>query len=452
MNETPLQAPVVVWFRKDLRLEDNPALVAATQTGRPVLPLYVLDSDHPEACPSGAASAVWLHHSLKNLSESLSGNLVLRKGASEDILQDIVRTTGAQAVFWNRARHPSGMEIDDRIARIIRTARVRVETFQSASLYEPESVTKPDGTPYRIFAPFYKTCLRLGEPPEPLSAPVVLPLYAERTSESLDSLGLLPKIRWDRDLVAHWTIGERGAQADLQAFLEVGLTRYATDRDRPDKPYVSRLSPRLAHGELSPRQVWHAVRVSAHLTRDHRGVESFLRELLWREFSSALLWHFPDLPDKPLRPEFADFPWTDNPDFLERWQKGTTGIPIVDAGMRQLWQTGWMHNRVRMLTASFLAKHLLVDWRHGERWFRDCLVDADIASNAANWQWVAGCGTDAAPYFRIFNPLLQARKFDPEGAYVRRYGPESSSEPIVDLSENRKAALDAYKTRINKYT
>ncbi len=420
--------PVIVWFRNDLRLSDHPALAAASALGQPIVPVYILDEHSPGTWAAGGAARWWLHHSLSALKSSFikSGlDLLLLRGPAGLVLHRLVRETGAQAVFWNRLYEPWAMQRDRQIKHSLRTAGVMVRSFNASLLFEPTSIRTRDGEPYRVFTPFWRACLAAPELPAPLALP---DLSASRGfplpfGERLEDWRLLPTApNWAGGLQAAWQPGEAGAQARLQAFLADGLNRYGSARHRPDQAGTSRLSPHLHWGEISPRQVWHAAKTQPN-------AEAFLRQLGWREFSYHLLSAFPSLPEEPLDPRFQTFPWAENAEALACWQRGRTGYPIVDAGMRELWQTGWMHNRVRMICASFLVKDLLMPWQHGERWFWDTLVDADLANNAAGWQWVAGCGADAAPYFRIFNPVLQGEKFDPDGDYVRKFVPELAKLP-----------------------
>lgn len=414
------QRIVIHWFRQDLRLGDNPALVQAARAGR-VLPVYILDDESAGGNAMGGASRWWLHHSLSALNRSLGGKLNIYCGNAEVLLPEIARRHSAGAVFWNRCYEPWRMRRDARIKEALKGHGVGAESFNGSLLWEPWEIQKNDGTPYRVFTPFYrKGCLNAPSPREPLPKPAQLKALADPAVHGLESLGLLPRIRWDRQLEPHWKIGEEGARERLYAFLDEGIAHYKEGRNFPARPFVSRLSPHLHFGEISPNQAWHAARARG----DGANIDHFCSELGWREFSHHLLYQFPDLPRKNLQPRFDHFPWREDAEALGRWQRGLTGYPIIDAGMRELWQTGYMHNRVRMIAASFLVKNLLIDWRHGERWFWDCLVDADLANNAASWQWVAGCGADAAPYFRIFNPVGQGGKFDPEGAYTRHFVPE----------------------------
>lgn len=456
-----MTTPVIVWFRHDLRVADHPALAAAAASGQPVLPLYIHDDETPGIWRAGGASRWWLHHSLASLSRELGrlgAPLVIRAGAAADVLPALVRETGAQAVYWNRGYEPYAVARDTALKAALKTAGVDVQSFKGTSLFEPWEITTGSGTPYRVFTPFYKACLaKANQIGAPLPAPATLNGFAANGC-ALNDLGLLPAIPWDTGFAPIWTPGETGAWARLTAFMAGPMDGYKTARDFPAIEATSRLSPHLHFGEISHRAVWHAAGPLASSA-------AFLRELAWREFSIHLLHYNPALPETPLQPKFAAFPWQTNPDHLQAWQRGMTGYPIVDAGMRELWQTGWMHNRVRMIVGSFLVKHLLLPWQAGEAWFWDCLVDADLANNAASWQWIAGCGADAAPYFRVFNPILQGVKFDPEGAYVRRYVPELASmpakyihtpwesgiktnypAPVVDHAFGRMRALDAYQS------
>ncbi|MES2471520.1 MAG: deoxyribodipyrimidine photo-lyase [Pseudomonadota bacterium] len=446
--------PVIIWFRQDLRLADNAALRAAAATGAPLICLYVLDDTAPGDWKMGGASRWWLHHSLTALDRSLKGHLVLCQGDAAAVLKSLIRETGADRVFWNRCYEPFAVARDTALKAELGEA---AQSFNGALLHEPWALKTKGGTPFRVFTPFWKT-MRQMEVDLPQLAPRNLRLHAVK-SEKLAGWKLLPaKPDWAKDF--DWTPGEKSAQAALYDFLD-DVSDYGRGRDLPDRDGTSRLSPHLHWGEISPRQIWHAVRTHGHSA----GSETFLKELGWRDFCAQLLFHNPDLPSLPLDKRFANFPWRKGEKDFHAWTRGQTGIPIVDAGMRQLWQTGWMHNRVRMIVASLLIKHLGIHWRRGEEWFWDTLVDADLASNSANWQWVAGCGADAAPFFRIFNPVLQGKKFDPQGGYVRRFVPELKAlpdkyihspwdapqppknypAPIVDLAAGRTRALNAFK-------
>jgi deoxyribodipyrimidine photo-lyase len=428
--------PILVWFRRDLRLADNPALAEACATGRPVIPVFIWAPDEEAPWQPGAASRWWLHHALVALDSDLrarGASLIVRRGPSLDTLRALMRETGATDVYWNRLYDPALIARD----RAIKEA-VGAHTFNGALLHEPWEILTQAERPYQVFTPFYKACQVHGDPGRPLPAPARAETGHAPSLQSLaiGALELLPTLNWADGFHEVWTPGEAGAHEQLSGF---AANAYATERDRPDHAGTSRLSPHLHFGEISPRQIWHALRASRQ-----PNIEPYLRQLVWREFAHHLLYHFPHTPTQPLRPEFERFPWVRHAKALRAWQKGLTGYPIVDAGMRELWRTGWMHNRVRMIAASFLVKDLLIPWQEGARWFWDTLVDASLANNTLGWQWVAGCGADAAPYFRVFNPSLQAEKFDPDGAYRRRWAGEVAVPPIVDHGEARDRALEAY--------
>jgi deoxyribodipyrimidine photo-lyase len=434
--------PSIVWFRDDLRVEDHPALSAAIARGGPVVALYVLDEQSPGIRLLGGAARWWLHHSLAALADRLHElrvPLVLRRGAAERIVADIADGTGAGAVYWNRRYGGPERELDARIKKALRASGREATSFAASLLVDPWTVTTGSGTPYSVFTPFWKACLREPVPRRPLPAPSAASSRAgDVESDRLADLLLLPQgPDWSGGLADTWQPGEHAARRALDDFVGDELGDYERSRDEPAAGSTSLLSPRLRWGELSPFAVWHAV-------AGEPGAGTFLSELGWREFAWHTLFRFPELATRNLRPEFDLFPWGPPEDpAVHAWQRGRTGIPLVDAGMRELWRTGHMHNRVRMVTASFLVKNLLVDWRVGEKWFWDTLVDADAASNPFNWQWAAGSGADAAPYFRIFNPLLQQKRFDPQGLYTSRWAPDSGADPIVDIAESRRAALDA---------
>ncbi len=434
--------PVILWFRRNLRLHDNLALHAAADTGRPVVPVYVSDD-----LDTGGASRWWLHHSLCALDTALrehGAGLIVRAGKPEELLPGIIEATGAESVFFARRYEPRARLQETALEKML-DEHCEFCGFDDGVIRHPDSVMTQSGTPYKVFTPFWRAASGPGEPEKPLSRPGRFETTAAGLDKGdIDGLQLLPtRPDWAGGLRETWTPGEGGAFERLDAACLIAGD-YAELRDRPDLEGTSRLSPHLHFGELSPRQVWHDIR-SATAASGQQGADALLRQLYWRDFSTYLLYHFPHLPAEPLRGEFREFPWTDDPQGLEAWQQGRTGFPIVDAGMRQLWSTGWMHNRVRMLVASFLVKDLLVPWQAGAEWFLDTLVDADLANNSASWQWVAGCGTDAAPYFRIFNPVLQGRKFDPMGDYVRRWVPELERLPAKLIQEPWKASLDEQK-------
>jgi deoxyribodipyrimidine photo-lyase len=427
--------PVIVWFRQDLRLSDNPALRAAADSGRPVLPVYVLDDETPGPRRVGGAGRWWLHHSLTALAESLAvlgAPLVLRRGIAADSVANLAAESGAGTVYWNRHVEPHWRAAERDLEQRLAARGIESRALPTSLLFEPGSIVSRQGKPFRVFTPFWKACLTARPPGGPSPAPPRLRgIEPPPGGESLGDWNFLPTgPDWAEGLRQTWRPGERPGRERLEAFVDDDLRGYGRDRDRPEPGATSRLSPHLHFGEVSPRQVWHAVRhrIEADAGAAHGG-EAFLRELGWREFCAHVLVDHPQIADEPLQSRFARFPWADDRETLRAWQRGRTGYPIVDAGMRQLWHSGWMHNRVRMVAASFLVKHLLLPWQWGEAWFWDTLVDADIASNAGGWQWVAGCGTDAAPYFRIFNPVLQGEKFDPDGAYVRRWVPELEGLP-----------------------
>ena len=460
-HRTDHAGPVIVWFRDDLRVADHPALHAAIELGQPIVALYLLDQQSTGIRPLGGAARWWLHQSLRSLGDSiaaLGGRLILRRGAAGPIIARLVHETDASAVFWNRRYGLAERTIDTAIKSDLRERGVDAHSFAGSLLFEPWTIQTGQGGSYSVFTPFWRACTAGAPPRAPYPAPAAIPGWAgdpttaALVSDDLDDWGLQPSSPdWAGGLRAAWTPGEASAQALLDTFLAESLPRYATERDEPAQNATSHLSPHLRWGEISPYQVWAATQTAQ---RGLRGSElasatRFLTELGWREFAYHVLFHAPDLATENLRPAFDAFPWPPlDQDALAAWQQGRTGFALVDAGMRELWRTGSMHNRVRMVTASFLIKNMLVDWREGERWFWDTLVDADAASNPFGWQWVAGSGADAAPYFRIFNPDLQAAKFDPHQQYIRHnvpeYGTDAYPAPLVDLGETRRAALAAY--------
>lgn len=429
-------APVIVWFRQDLRIADNPALSAAAATRQPVIALYILDDETPGEWSMGGASRWWLHMSLSALADELEQmgcRLVLRRGRADQALADVIAETKATSVFWNRLYEPAAIARDTRIKADLQEQGIAVRSSNAALLFEPWDVKTKTGGPYRVFSPFWRSCMRdHGQPPHPLSAPDnLVGSEHEAFSDELEQWGLLPsKPDWAAGIRATWQPGGTVALGKLSRFLDEAAHDYADARDRPGIDGTSGLSPHLHFGEISPRTIyWAARRKADQNPAMAASVDKFIAELGWREFSHHLLFHFPQIPTENFQDKFDGFPWRQDPEGLQAWQRGQTGYPMVDAGMRQLWQTGWMHNRVRMIVASFLVKHLMVHWREGEDWFWDTLVDADLAANAASWQWVAGSGADAAPYFRIFNPITQGEKFDPNGDYVRKFVPELARLP-----------------------
>ena len=431
--------PVLVWLRDDLRLADNPALHHASESGRPIVVLWVLDEASPGLGVIGGAARWWLHRSLDALSADLRAvgiDPVLRRGPASEVVTAVAAEIDAASVVWNRRYLPAMVEIDTEIKARLRAQGREVRSFQGSLLHEPHAVRTGGGGPFRVFTPFWRACLSAGTLRPPLPRPTALrPWDRAIASLPLDAFDLLPRRPyWAAGLDATWRPGEAGAEARLVRFLDEGLATYAAERDRPDLDVCSRLSPHLGHGEISPFRVVAAVaeRVAAD-ARLTASADKFLAEVGWREFAHHLSFHFGDLSTRNFQPRFDAFPWVRDEALLTAWQRGRTGYPLVDAGMRELWATGGMHNRVRMVVASFLTKHGLVDWREGERWFRDTLVDACPAVNPASWQWVAGSGADAAPYFRIFNPVAQSEKFDPEGVYLRRWVPELAGLPAKYL-------------------
>ncbi len=471
----------LLWFRRDLRLTDNPALAAALASADTVVPVYIDDPDGEAPWAPGAASRVWLHHSLAALAKDLAGRgspLVIRRGASLGALRALIKETGASAVYWNRCYEPAVIDRDTAIKSALREAGLEVGSHNALLWREPWTLrTGSDGS-YRVFTPYWRKHAAELLPCAVTAAPETLGQPAKSLrSLSVGELDLLPKIPWDSGFRPFWQPGEAGALAQLEDFVDSGLDGYGRGRDRPGEDGVSRLSPHLHFGEIGPNQVLVAVRrVQAQTGVNEGDAETYIKELGWREFAHHLIVHQPHTAERPLNTAFDDFRWRSPADYaadLSAWQRGLTGFPIVDAGMRQLWHTGWMHNRVRMIVASLLTKNLLIPWQEGARWFWDTLVDADLAANTLGWQWSAGCGADAAPFFRIFNPVLQSERFDPMGHYTRRWVPELAALPtaqihapwlakpavlaaagvqlgtnyplpIIDLAESRRRALDAY--------
>jgi deoxyribodipyrimidine photo-lyase len=418
----------IVWFRQDLRMHDNPALAAAARRGT-VLPIYILDDGTDNRWSMGAASRWWLHHSLAALAKDLGG-LVLLRGDARTIVPELAKATGARAVHWNRCYEPFAVERDKAIKARLRSDGVEVASFNASLLHEPWELATRGGGPFRVFTPFWRASRAQRIAPPQRRPPDLKLARTDGASDDLQDWRLLPaNPDWASAWHQWWQPGEAGALARFEQFVATSLAGYAQSRERPDLAGSSRLSPHLHFGEISPRQIWARLVLEQSGPGKHDGIAKFLDEVGWREFAYHLLFHFPTLPDANWRAAFDAYPWINRQADLRAWQTGRTGYPFVDAAMRELWQTGWMHNRARMIAASFLTKHLQIDWRLGEAWFWDTLVDADLANNAAGWQWVAGSGADAAPYFRVFNPVIQGQKFDPNGDYVRRWCPELAQLP-----------------------
>ncbi|HCU06021.1 MAG TPA: deoxyribodipyrimidine photolyase [Holosporales bacterium] len=458
----------IVLFRRDLRTTHNPALYHASQDHK-ILPIFILDNK--EEFKIVGASRLWLHHSLKSLDKSLNHNMQFFCGDTKNILSGLIKKYNIDAVYWNRCYEPAYIEQDTKIKAALQEQGIQVKSFNARLIKEPWELLKDDDTPYRVFTPFYKKNYLQNHPSFTLlDRPQQVGHLTRDEKTSLDALKLLTHHNWEEKILSSWQVGEQAAQDKLLNFIDTRLHHYKRGRDYPAINTTSVLSPHLHFGEISPQQIWQEIET----LEPNDNTACFLSELVWREFAYYILYHFPTIPDENMNKKFNHFPWNNNIEFQNAWQKGETGIPIVDAGMRELWQTGTMHNRVRMIVASFLIKNLGQDWRFGKDWFDACLFDADLASNSFNWQWVAGCGLDAAPYFRIFNPILQGQKFDTNGDYTRRFVPElkhlptkylftpwlaprhilqqsglqldtAYPNPIVDLSKSRDAALDAYK-------
>ena len=460
----------IVWFRQDLRLNDNPALKKACDEGE-IIPLFILDENDRSL---GGASKWWLHHSLKKLEASLGG-LVFRKGDPLSILKSLIEKTGASGVYWNRGYEPHIVERDTDIKSSLSENEFNARSFNGSVVREPWEIETGSGGPYKVYTPFWKANLAKGIP-APLEKPSEIRLSSlEGLGDRLEDWSLLPSDPdWADGWETLWSPGEEGAMQRLKDFLSDGIEGYGELRNRPDLPNVSRLSPHIKHGEISPRQICKIANAHAEKNKNHaEDVKKFVAEIGWRDFANHLLFHFPEIPTKNWKPAFDDYPWRENAEDLKKWQKGMTGYPMIDSGMRELWHTGYMHNRIRMLVGSFLVKHLQLHWSHGEEWFWDTLLDADMANNTTSWQWISGSGADAAPYFRIFNPISQGPKFDPNGDYVRKWCPELSKlpnkllhapheatkdelqdagielgkdypAPMVDHKQAREAALDGY--------
>jgi len=446
---------VLFWFKNDLRINDNPGLNFSSKKGL-VFPIYI----HDENSKIGSASKLWLHNSLLSLDKSLDNNLNFFSGNSLHIILSLCKKHNIENVVWNKSFEPELSSLESKIEKSLRKINIEVTKFNASLLWEPTDVLKSDGLPYKVFTPFYrKGCLSLSdEPRKPIHVGRNINFFSYDEKKSIDILGLADNKKWNKKILKYWDIGEFHAKNKLLNFISQGLIGYKKLRDFPSGKNNSMLSPHIHFGEISVNQIWHEIKKHP-LDKDS---DHFLSEIGWREFSYYLLHHFKKLDEENFQKKFDNFPWRYNEKLFSLWKKGKTGFPIIDAGMRQLWETGYIHNRVRMIVASFLVKNLQIHWHHGRDWFWECLVDADLASNSASWQWVAGSGADAAPYFRIFNPVLQSKKFDLNGEYIRKYIPELSQtetkyihtpweqknvdyyEPIIDLYNSREEALKSY--------
>lgn len=426
------QQTILYWHRQDLRLKDNPALNWAASHGE-VVPIYIKSKALFKRQYIGEAQHWWLHHSLQSLKkdyDDLDVNLILKSGEdSEKIIRDLLKQTAAKTIVWNRCYDPASIEHDAKLKKTLQEDGFEVKTFNASLLTEPSQIKNKSGDYFKVFTPFWKESVLQLHVDNDLTVPKLSPASKKYESDNLDDWKLLPsKPNWAVDFGKYWQPGEHGAKQKLQEFIKQALSGYGKNRDIPGINGTSRLSPHLKFGEISPKQIWNAVK-KLDSEYSNYDLTKYTNELGWREFSYYLLYHFKKLEDQPFNANFSAFPWSENAKFLKAWQKGLTGYPMVDAGMRELWHTGWMHNRVRMIVGSFLTKHLLLPWQEGAKWFHYTLLDGDIASNSASWQWVSGCGADAAPYFRIFNPITQGKKFDPEGNYVRKWVPELAKLP-----------------------
>ena len=466
----------IYWFRQDLRKIDNPALYDACNNGD-ILPIYILDEENcDDYMKMGAASKVWLHHSLHNLNKSLDNNLSVLQGNPLDILKALCEHYNINDIYWNRCYLPWEIKRDTHIKELLSALNIKIHSYNGSLLWEPWNVVKDDGSAYKVFTPFYKKgCLKAAVSPRKILPKIENINYVKDNvfSKKIDDLHLLPKDKnWDSNIITDWQIGEQYALQKLEDFLADGIANYKEGRNIPAKQkFVSKMSPYLHFGEISPNYIYYKTRE----LESNKNTEHFLSELGWREFSYNQLFYNNEIYIKNIQSKFDKFPWQHNDSHLIAWQKGETGIPFVDAAMKELWQTGYMHNRLRMVVASFLVKNLLIHWHHGERWFWDCLFDADLANNSASWQWVAGCGLDSAPYFRVFNPVLQGQKFDPDGTYTKKYLPQLKNlpnkylfnpweapyqilkdagvvlgvnypKPIIDLKKSRELALRSFKS------
>ena len=467
------QSISIFWFRQDLRLSDNPGLMEAFRLGK-ILPIYILDDLSPPPFKTGSASRIYLHHSLASLNQSLNNGLNLYVGDPEKIIFQLIKKYKIGNIFWNRCYEPWRMDHDAIIEKRLSDLKINHAVFNGSYLWTPEEIKKEDGSYYKVFSA-YKRKVYFLEPRKSLPKPENLILMKDHSNETiLDDLQLIPKHQWQNKIKEHWTFGEGAAQNKLDNFLHNCLSGYKKGRNYPVGDQTSKLSVNLHFGEISPNQIWESVNTIGRFNASEDDGDHFLSEMIWREFSCYLMTHFKGLPSDNFQIKFNGFPWKHKDLLLNAWKTGNTGYPIIDAGMRQLWQTGYMHNRVRMIVASFLVKNLMIHWHDGRDWFWECLVDADLANNSANWQWVAGCGVDAAPYFRIFNPITQGEKFDSDGHYTRKFVPELKNlpnkylfkpsqapetilkdagiilgqnypKPIVDLAVSRNKALEVYK-------
>ena len=439
---------MIIWLRQDLRLQDHPSIKYAIENDLKVTFVYILDENEQTDWPMGAASKWWLHHSLKGLKSELAKlkiDLILKKGRPQEVLLELAEASGAKTISWNRSFEPHHLKKDSEISNFLHKKELSVKVFNSALLFEPWNISNKNNQPYQVFTHFWNCCKDKGAPRGVLEYDLAKLKNLPTGIDSLDieELNLLPKICWDEKIAKFWQPGEKNAQTALDRAIDEVIADYTEKRDYPAINGTSRLSPYLHFGEITPAYIWHKVSISKKLTESQKS--AFLRQVGWREFGHHLLYHFPHTTDKPLQEKFAAFPWVKSEANLKAWQQGKTGYPIVDAGMRQLWQTGWMHNRLRMIVGSFLVKDLLISWQEGARWFWDTLVDADLANNTLGWQWVGGCGADAAPYFRIFNPMTQSEKFDKDGKYIKKWVPELSSLPAKWIHKPWEAPLEVLK-------
>ena len=437
-----MKNPIILWFRLDLRLSDNPALFNASLLDKPIIPIFILDDLDANERKLGKAAKWWLHKSLINLSsdlEKFGSRLLLFSGKALDILEELIISSNSDSVMWNRRYEPWAVARDILIKEKLSKNGLSIKSFKANLVYEPWNIKSKTGNPLKVFTPYKKALLNKGPLPEPIEIPKILPSpLIWPNGKNINDLELLDKFNWMEKFNV-WDVGSDSAFKKLSSFKKNSLNSYGTKRDIPGEQGTSKLSPHLRFGEISPTQILNFINFD-NTTKENNSLETYQSEIIWREFAHNLMWQFPEIHKKPIKKEFEDLNWDDNEELFLKWTKGLTGYPIVDAGMRELWSKGWMHNRVRMVTASFLTKHLLIPWQKGEEWFWDTLLDADAASNTASWQWVAGCGADAAPFFRIFNPIIQGEKFDPNGIYIRKYIPELKKMPNKFIHEPWKAS------------